>query len=522
MPIRKNDQRLRLDDTYWRLETLFVPPTPALIRQIVAGPGLIAVTGQPGSGKSLTLFRVAYEAARSGRPVTVIWTKDTQIFDESLILPNDWKVRHLDSDANIVAEFWRMFAYQKDQIIVTDHPVLDLWQSEYPAPIPKDATIFCTFDTPLVGLDALYFLFGMLTQEKILKHLSGIVSQLLLPRLCKDCRQKLPASLEDTRLLDVTATEAVEIWQEVGCEKCKNSGCYYRSTANDVLWINDAVRPLIKDYLERNVMGIPPAECHVSMPNYAAELLRQGTIGLKTYKRLLFQNPLMRGHHLLQREKARAEEIKSMFGRFVTQQVAERMMSEPDLESVIAGESRHVTCLFTDIRGFTTRSEKAAPADIFHLLNEYFDQIVNIIFKHQGTIDKFIGDAIMVVFGAPLTTPNHPLDAVRCAIEVQQKIFAINAGHPDVPPVFMGIGINTGEAVAGCLGNKLRMDYTVLGDTVNTASRLEGKAARGQILIGPATYEAVKDVIDCKPMGQLQLKGKAVMLETYEVVFQAE
>jgi adenylate cyclase len=140
------------------------------------------------------------------------------------------------------------------------------------------------------------------------------------------------------------------------------------------------------------------------------------------------------------------------------------------------------------------------------------------VFHYEGTIDKFIGDSVMVVFGAPIEQTDQELRAVQCAIAIQQKVAEINRTEETVP-IHIGIGINSGEVIAGCLGSDRRMDYTILGDVVNTAARLESQAQPDQILIGSETYAAVQDQVECRGIGSLKLKGKVESLEVFEVVY---
>src|SRR5438046_1068981 len=183
----KKDDRLVLCDAGFRLDLLFIPAACALVRQILTNPGVVAVTGQPGSGKSITLFPVAYEASKSGNPVAVILPKESVPADTTVRFPEDWKVFYLAPEEKAVAQFWRTFPYKKGQIIVTDQPVLDLRQNEDAAAIPKDATVLCTFDTPLFGLDVAYFLNSMLSPKQLFGHFSGILSQVLQPSLFQAC-----------------------------------------------------------------------------------------------------------------------------------------------------------------------------------------------------------------------------------------------------------------------------------------------------------------------------------------------
>jgi adenylate cyclase len=184
----------------------------------------------------------------------------------------------------------------------------------------------------------------------------------------------------------------------------------------------------------------------------------------------------------------------------------------------LGGEKRDLTVLFSDIRGFTSMSEQMAPEDLVRLLNSYLTRMTENVFQNDGLLDKYIGDAIMAVFGAPLDMPDHADRAVRCALEMRERLEEFNQERRDGPKTRVRIGINTGRAVAGEIGSINKTEYTVLGDTVNTASRLESSVAQpGGIVIGPQTYAAVKDLFRCKSLGVRALKGKAQEVEAYEV-----
>ena len=158
------------------------------------------------------------------------------------------------------------------------------------------------------------------------------------------------------------------------------------------------------------------------------------------------------------------------------------------------------------------------PQTLFAELNRYFAEVVDAVFTHEGTIDKFIGDAVMVVFGAPAVQTDHAEKAVACAVSIMQRIEAFNASMSVDIPIVIGIGINSGKAMAGCIGTERRMEYTVLGDTVNIAARLESRAVAGQILISGATKASLSASFQLNSVGSLELKGKAVRVDAFEVL----
>jgi adenylate cyclase len=221
-------------------------------------------------------------------------------------------------------------------------------------------------------------------------------------------------------------------------------------------------------------------------------------------------------------QKIVAEEKKrERLGRFLSPQVTARIIATSDSQGMALGvpEVKDVSILFADIVGFTSMSEKMSPAAVSLLLNDYFSRMTDIIFKYEGTLDKYIGDAIMAVFGAPLDMPDHAVRAIRTALEMRDRLEEFNSERQEGPTLKIRIGINSGKVVAGEIGGINKKEYTVLGDTVNTASRLESSVARPMtVVIGENTYEAVKDQFLCKSLGSANLKGKSRAVAVYEVL----
>jgi adenylate cyclase len=187
----------------------------------------------------------------------------------------------------------------------------------------------------------------------------------------------------------------------------------------------------------------------------------------------------------------------------------------------LGGNRQEVSVLFCDIRGFTTLTEEYAPEDLVGLLNEYFSLMVREIFNQQGTLDKFIGDAVMAVFGAPITRADDPLRAVRAALGMRHalKAFNIRQTRAQRPTIETGIGICHGEAVSGNIGSEERMEFTVIGDPVNIASRLEGltKVSGFKILIDETVFQRVKGEFECVFIGEEQVKGKQRLVKVYGI-----
>ena len=225
-------------------------------------------------------------------------------------------------------------------------------------------------------------------------------------------------------------------------------------------------------------------------------------------------------------QKIIAEERKrERLGRFLSPQVTNRILAASDTHGAELGapEVREVTVLFADIVGFTTMSEKMSPSAVSLLLNDYLSRMTEVIFRYEGTLDKYIGDAIMAVFGAPIDMPDHAQRAIRTALEMQERLAEWNAERREGPELRIRIGINSGKAVAGEIGSINKKEYTVLGDTVNTASRLESSVARpGTVVIGPNTCEAAGHLFECRPLGAFSLKGKEREVQAYEVIGKAQ
>ena len=213
--------------------------------------------------------------------------------------------------------------------------------------------------------------------------------------------------------------------------------------------------------------------------------------------------------------------IRRVFSRYVTTQVVDEILSEPEKLS-LGGERRPVTILFADIQGFTSLAEDMSPEEVVGILNEYFSAMTKIIFEHQGTLDKFIGDCIMAVFGAPLAIPDHTKRALYTALEMKEELRKLQGKwkREGKIPFRVGIGINTGEVVVGNIGSEERMEYTAVGSEVNLASRLESLTREydAEIIISEAVYQKVKDIIKVKPLGEAKIKGMKRPVRIYELL----
>ncbi len=214
-----------------------------------------------------------------------------------------------------------------------------------------------------------------------------------------------------------------------------------------------------------------------------------------------------------------SEKKRLNLARFLPGALIEKIMNESESLS-LGGRKTRVTTLFCDIRGSTEIAEQMDPQSLVSLLNEHFTAMTEVLFAYEGTLDKYIGDEIMAVFGAPIAVGEEPSRAVRAALEMQRKNAELNEMRrmERRPLLHLGIGIDSGEVVAGYIGSPKRMDFTVVGDRVNTAKRFCDMADPGKIVMGQETWESVKTLVEARPMGSLLLKGKQHAVHAYEVI----
>ncbi len=216
-------------------------------------------------------------------------------------------------------------------------------------------------------------------------------------------------------------------------------------------------------------------------------------------------------------EKDRA--TRERFQRLMSPDLAEMVVSG-QLKVEKGGISRTATVMFVDIRGFTAMSENALPDQILQMLNEYFEIIVEVVFKHEGTVDKFIGDEIMVIWGAPVAHSDDPVRAVKAALEIHAELALFNEkrSREGKQQIQIGIGINTGNLVAGYIGSTQTMSYSVIGDTVNTASRLCSAAEADQVIISEDTFAQIGNQFEVAEIEAIQAKGKHRPIRAYNVL----
>jgi adenylate cyclase len=225
----------------------------------------------------------------------------------------------------------------------------------------------------------------------------------------------------------------------------------------------------------------------------------------------------VRAHERLARE----EVARANYSRFMPEYVVRQMLENPE-SFKLGGVNQTITVLFADIRGFTRISEHAPPEEVVRLLNRYFTQMTEIIFQHGGTLDKYIGDELMALFGAPTAGPDDASNAVATAVAMQKRMAKINEElrAEGLPEIQVGIGLHTGEATVGYIGSERRSEYTAIGDTVNLGSRLQSNAKGGQILLSEATAHAARSPYSFQPRRAITVKNREQPVALFEVEWQ--
>lgn len=234
---------------------------------------------------------------------------------------------------------------------------------------------------------------------------------------------------------------------------------------------------------------------------------------------LVLTGILVSGYRYVLGAKER-EVLKRTLEAYFPASIVRRIVADPR-KLALGGQKKELTVLFSDIKEFTSHSSRMSPAQVQRLLNEYFEAMVEIVFRHQGTVDKYMGDGLMVFFGDPESQPDHALRAVETAVDMQRRVAELRDRWLEETgfPVRIRIGINTGEVVVGNMGSSQRLAYTVIGSPVNLAQRLESNAPVGGILISEATRRLVQDRVRTRPLGPIRVKGMEEPVEVHEVLF---
>jgi adenylate cyclase len=239
---------------------------------------------------------------------------------------------------------------------------------------------------------------------------------------------------------------------------------------------------------------------------------------LNVFAVIAAQAGLAIAHVRARQEVAKQIIQRNALERFLSPSIAKKIVAEAaDLR--LGGETQKVTAMFADIRGFTKLAESIAPTEVVELLNEYFNAMTELIFQYEGTLDKYLGDGLMCLFGAPFSGDQDAYRAVRTAIDMQLLLREANR-EARRHPLQVGIGINTGPVVAGYIGAARRLDYTAIGDTVNVAARLTGQAQAGQILVSAATFEELAGQLPGRELPPMKLRGRDERIQVYEILWE--
>ena len=248
-----------------------------------------------------------------------------------------------------------------------------------------------------------------------------------------------------------------------------------------------------------------------------SQLVNYTSQDLKLFIAIVTQASRAIENALLHENKLREERIKNNLERYLSPQVAQAVINAKG-EVSLTTSKRKIAMLFSDIRNFTTKCEELEPEQLVAYLNEYFTQMVEVIFNHQGTVNKFVGDMIVAMFGAPSEIADREYCAIAAAINMQKRIK--NLPIDWIRDNFItGIGISSGEVIVGNIGSPQHMDYTAIGDEMNIAARLQGLAKGGQILVTRSVYEAAQSRFQFKEFGTLPVKGKKNLVEVFEVIY---
>ena len=305
-----------------------------------------------------------------------------------------------------------------------------------------------------------------------------------------------------------------------GCEVIRDVPVIVLSSKEEPQIKAEAFRHGASDYLVK----LPSAVELIARIRYHSEAYRNGNLRKMAMQALQeSREELRRSHEEIARQaiilEAKNRFITKTFGRYLSDEIVHQLLQTPE-GLRLGGETRIVTIMLADIRGFTALSETLAAADVVRLLNLFLAAMSRVISEHQGTIDKFMGDSVMAVFGAPLSRDDDPLRAARCAIAMQHAIEDVNTAiaADNLPELSMGIALHTGEVVVGNIGSDLRTEYSVIGSNVNLTARLESISRGGQVLISDATREALGLAAITGRSLQVRVKGIQRHVLTWELL----
>ncbi len=323
--------------------------------------------------------------------------------------------------------------------------------------------------------------------EKLKSHAQGVVlSKTVIERVTTE---RLPLLIHD-----VAADERFASSESLRLSGIRSAMCaplIYKDKVFGLFYVDCLTQPWAFSKDELSIFSVIAAEAAISFDN-------------------------ARSHEELSRRVLERQALE----RFLSSPIVEKILTNPD-QIRLGGENQVATILFSDIRNFTRMSEAMEPQEVVELLNEFFTLMTDTIFENGGTLDKYLGDGIMALFGAPITKSDDTVRAIRTAIQMQQALARLNQtwfekGHPAWS---MGIGVNTGPVTAGNIGSTRRMDYTCIGDSVNLASRLCANAAPGQILISESTYQLLDAAFPARKLQPIRVKGKETEVAVYEITW---
>ena len=290
---------------------------------------------------------------------------------------------------------------------------------------------------------------------------------------------------------DVPQDRRVDTSESLVLQKVRSFMCAPLWTEHEVFGV------LYVDAPEEKSFSEPDLDLFTTVSNYAAVAIEQARLAAR-----------------LLEETRRRERLQ----RYHSPAVAERIVKqrEGEADAMLEAQEREVTVLFADLVGFTTWSERMPPSEIASTLNAFFTAMTTVIFQFEGTLDKFIGDAVLAVFGAPLDQPDHAVRAVGAARAMRDALHRLNQSQPQA--LRMRLAINSGVALVGDIGAPTRREFTVLGDVVNTAARVQGQVCEPeQILITAETYDRLGGAIDARALGSVQVKGRSAPVGIYEI-----
>lgn len=292
-----------------------------------------------------------------------------------------------------------------------------------------------------------------------------------------------------------------------------------------------SVTPLFPDSIRMILTGYSDVESIIKAIN-TGQVFRYITKPWDEQELLITLNNAANLVHLQKRNKALLEELQDrvahqervmkLFQTYVPEDVVNEALSKSAEGGLLGGEVREVSVLFSDIRNFTAISEKLNPQHLVQMLNDYFSLMTDSIRAHQGTLNKFLGDGLLAIFGAPVASANHPQNAVLCALDMVERLNVFNQKYATLlgEEIRIGIGINSGEVVVGNIGSVDRVEYTAIGDAVNVSSRIEAltKDCPNAVLLSQRTHESVTSLVETKAWDPVYVKGKSDKLEVYQVM----